>query len=155
MRRRAVVSLTLSCLLAGCAHQEPDAMPGMAWSLHHAEGEGDKLAFGQPQSDNVLLMLTCQPRSGDVRLSLSAAPEAKPVIDLASRGVRGRFAGETAPSVGGAALIEARTSPANPALTRFARTGELTVMENGRRTTLPAGEAKGDIGRFFERCGGA
>jgi pilus assembly protein CpaE len=57
----------------------------MAWSLTDAEGEGAKLAFGQPQTDNVLLMLTCQPRSGVVRVSM-AAPEGSVITVYAPKG---------------------------------------------------------------------
>lgn len=153
MRRRALMSLAGSCLLAACAHQTPTAMPGMAWSLHHAEGEGAKLAFGQPASDNVLIMMTCQPRSGEVLVSLAAPSGARPAIDLASRGATAEFQGETAPSMGDGVLIEAQAPASHPALAQFARTGDLTLVDNGRRTPLPArGAERGKIAGFFESC---
>jgi hypothetical protein len=150
---RRIVSLAASCLLAACAHQSPSAMPGMAWSLNHAEGEGAKLAFGQPASDNVFLMMTCAPGSGVVRLSLSAPTEGRSSIALASRGTTGRYAGETVPAMSEGALIEAKVKAADPALASFARTGDLTVVEGGRRTVLPVRPAeRAQIAAFFQSC---
>lgn len=155
MHRRAILGLGLSCLLAACAHQEAPATPGMAWSLHHAEGEGAKLAYGQPSSDNVFLMLTCRPGSGQVRVSLTApAATAPKTIELASRGASSVLPGVAAPAMGDGALLVEATAPAtDPALARFARTGVIAVVENGKASTLPVRrEERTSVSEFFAQC---
>ena len=154
MRRRTAMSLAVSCLLAACAHQGEAPGAGMAWSLQHSEGEGAKLAFGQPSSDNVLIMMTCAPQSGQVLVSLTAEADAAPDIELVSRTTHSRLDGETAPAMGeGAILIEAETGLSDPALASFARTGDLAVLEAGRRATLPVRAAERETVRdFFAAC---
>lgn len=155
MRRRAIFGLAASCLLASCAHQEPEAMPGMAWSLHASPQEGAKLAYGQPNSDNVVLMLTCAPASGRVTLSLLANAENAPgAIELVSKGRRARFEGQVGPAgLGAGAVVEAEAPAADPTLASFERTGELFVVENGRRATLPVKPAERQaVSSFFAAC---
>ena len=155
MRRRAILGLGISCLLAACAHQESAPTAGMTWSLHHAEGEGAKLAYGQPSSDNVLLMMTCQTGSGQVRVSLTApAAAASQAIELTSKGASSRLAGVAAPAMAeGAALIEATAPASDPALARFARTGVIAVVENGKASPLPVRrEERTSVSDFFAQC---
>ena len=155
MRVRAFMGIGISCLLAACAHQgDGGARGGMAWSLHHAEGEGAKLAYGQPASDNVLLMMTCQPRSGQVLVSLTApAGDAPAMIELSSKGRSSRLAGDLAPGMGDGAIIEAKASAIDPALASFARTGDLAVVEGDHSAKLPAGRAeRAAVSDFFDQC---
>lgn len=155
MKRRAIVGLGVSCLLAACAHQGEAPVAGMSWSLHHAEGEGAKLAFGQPASDNVLLMMTCAPRSGAVRVSLATAADQVPgAIALESDGKVSRLAGQALPGMGeGSALLEAETRASDPALANFARTGDLSVIQNGRNAVLPVrGGERAAVKAFFAEC---
>lgn len=155
MNRRAIIGLGISCLLASCAHQGQGSRPGMAWSLNHAEGEGAKLAYGQPQSDNVLIMMTCQPRSGQVLVSMTAPADAPTnAIHLASKGHNSRLAAETAPGMGeGAAYVEAKAPVTDPALASFAATGDLAVVANGRRAAMPvSGAERGAVNGFFAAC---
>ena len=155
MRRRAILSLAAACLLSACAHQGDALAPGMAWSLQHSEGEGSKLAFGQPDSDNVLLMMTCAPRSNQVLVSLAASEGAGETIQLVSGSVRNRLRGEAVPGMGGGALIEAQAPADAAALSRFARTGELAVLESGRQAPLPVrDDEKGVVADFFASCRG-
>lgn len=156
MRRHAILGLAASCLLASCANQTPSAMPGMAWSLQHSPQEGAKLAFGEPSSDNVLLMMTCAPASGQVTLSLLSSADAAPtVIELASGDRRARFAGSTGPAgLGAGAVIEAQAPAADPTLERFARTGSLSLVDEGRRSFLPVRAAERQaVSGFFSACG--
>ena len=155
MKRRAIVGLGLSCLLAACAHQGEPPAAGMAWSLHHAEGEGAKLAFGQPASDNVLLMMTCAPKSGAVRVSLATSADQVPgAIALESNGQVSRLSGQALPGMGeGSALLEAETRTSDPALTSFARTGDLSVIQNGRDAVLPVRSGEREtVEAFFDEC---
>ncbi len=155
MKRRAIIGLGISCLLASCAHQGQSSMPGMAWSLNHAEGEGAKLAYGQPQSDNVLIMMTCQPRSGQVLVSMTAPMDApSDAIDLASKRHNSRLAAETTPGMGeGAVHVEARAPVTDPTLASFATTGDLSVVSNGRKAPMPvSGAERGAVNDFFASC---
>ncbi len=157
MRRRSLFSLFAALAVTACAHPVTPvpAGPEMAWSLTHAEGEGAKLAYGEPQTDNVLLMLTCEPRSGEVRVSMTAPDgSAATALKLSSGGRSSRLAGESAPTgFGEGLLVEAGARADDPVLTRFARSGELAVAVGARRTELPADPDKSR--RFVESCRGA
>ncbi|WP_309088330.1 hypothetical protein [Phenylobacterium sp.] len=157
MRRRSLFSLFAAMSLAACAHPVAPVPtgPDMAWSLNHAEGEGAKLAYGQPQTDNVLLMLTCEPRSGAVRVSMSAPDGGGgKALRLSSGGRSAKLAGQAAPSgLGDGLLIEAEARADDPVLARFAQSGELAVAVGARWTKLPADPDKSR--RFVESCRGA
>jgi len=129
--------------------------PEMAWSLSHAEGEGAKLAYGQPQTDNVLLMLTCAPRSGAVQVSMTAPDgAAAQALKLSSGGRSAKLAGQTAPSgLGDGLLVEAEARADDPVRARFAENGELAVAVGARWTKLPADPEKSR--RFLDSCRGA
>ena len=154
MRRRAIIGLGLSCLLTACTHGGYGAVD-LGWSLHHAEGEGAKLAYGQPDSDNVLLMMTCQPRSGQVLVSLTA-PDTVGVeaIEISSKGHSSRLPGASAPAmIEGASWVEAMAPATDPALQSFARTGDIAVMENGRAARMPVRQAeRATVADFFAEC---
>ncbi len=152
MRRHTIAGLGLFCLLAACAQQagSPTA-PNMAWSLNHAEGEGAKLAFGQPDSDNLLLMMTCQARSGEVLVTV-AAPDDRPAkaIELKSDRRTTRLPGQVVPAMAeGEALIEAQTSATNPTLANFARTGDLYIGGEGASARLPVRAGERQVVRNF------
>lgn len=155
MKTRAVIGLGVSCLLVACAHQGEAPTSDMAWSLHHAEGEGAKLAFGQPASDNLLLMMTCAPRSGSVRVSVATSADQGPnAIILRSDGRVSNLSAQALPGMGeGSSLIEAETRVTDPALASFARTGDISVIQNGRHAVLPvrSGE-RAAVEAFFAEC---
>lgn len=160
MRRRNIVGLGISCLLAAaCAGNQTGVQaPGMAWSLHDSEGEGAKLAFGEPHSDNLLLMMTCQPRTGEVLVTMAAPADAPPeAIELKSRGEVSRLDGQVVPAMGeGAALIEAQTTASDPTLRAFARTGDLTLAGDGPDARLPVRAAeRATVRRFLSTCAAA
>lgn len=155
MKRRAIIGLGISCLLASCAHQGQSGLPGMAWSLNHAEGEGAKLAYGQPQSDNVLIMMTCQPRSGRIMVSMTApADAASDAIEIASGGRSSRLLADATPGMGeGAAYVEAHAPITDPALASFAATGDLAVVANGRKAAMPVRRTeRAAVNDFFASC---
>ena len=155
MKRRAIIGLGISCLLASCAHQGQSGLPGMAWSLNHAEGEGAKLAYGQPQSDNVLIMMTCQPKSGQVLVSMTAPMDApSDAIQLSSASQNSRLAADATPGMGeGAAYVEAKAPVTDPALASFEATGDLSVVANGRKAPMPVrGPERRAVSDFFASC---
>lgn len=155
MRRRAILGLGISCLLAACTTGGGYGAMDLGWSLHHAEGEGAKLAYGQAASDNVLLMMTCQPRSGQVLVSMTAPAGATPTsIELTSSGRSSRLNAAAAPAMAeGASLIEAMAPANDPALQNFARTGDIAVVENGRPAQMPVRRAeRAAVSDFFAQC---
>lgn len=133
--------------LTGCAHQETS--PNLNWTFQADSGDGAKLAYGQPQSDNVVLMMTCEPGVGQVVLSTPSAS-----LDNAVILGRDRFEGRAIPdALSGGQIVEATASAAAPSLDAFARTGDLTLVEGGRRFDLTAAPREQDgVKRFFESC---
>lgn len=154
MRAAILASLIAAAGLAGCATPTPAPRPvaaGMAWSLNAVEGEGLKLAYGKPDSDDVLVMLSCEPGQGHVRVS-ALASHASHAIALASGGLSRTYPAEAGPSgVDGGFLVEGAAAPDDPVLARFARTGELTLGVDGRRTALPT-DASGEAAKFMKTC---
>ena len=66
--------LTLGGLMLGaCASDQPPA-PGYAWSYMDNADEGPKLAYGRPNSDDVVMMLACAPRASTVTLTATGLP---------------------------------------------------------------------------------
>ena len=51
----SILAAMLGLALGSCATQPPQSS-GFAWNYQPDQGEGVKLAYGQPQSDAVLLM---------------------------------------------------------------------------------------------------
>jgi hypothetical protein len=153
MRRRAIFTLAASCLVVACASQGQGALPGLAWFLYETDSEGAKLAYGAPSSDNVVLMMTCQPHSGEVTVSATNAGDSAR-IRLTSAGESGDFFGQAGPSgVGQGAYVEAAAPADHPALARFARTGELSLHEADHSARLPVRMAeRGRIRDFFAAC---
>jgi hypothetical protein len=153
MRRRAIVTLVASCFVAACASQGQGALPGLAWSLYETEAEGAKLAYGAPASDNVVFMLTCQPRSGEVMVSATTSDDAA-LIRLKSAGETADFFGEAGPAgLGSGAYVEASAPADHPALLRFARTGQLSLKDADRTARLPVRIAeRRQIRDFFAAC---
>lgn len=141
-----------SAALGGCASAGPAPSP-YAWSYQQVEGEGEKLAYGAPNSDDVVMMMTCEPGSGRVIMS-ALVEEMRDELVLASGGEERSY-----PAIGGTseldggAIVEAEGFADKPVLTRFARTGELAILGGSKRIELAAqGGDQSSIGRFFERC---
>jgi hypothetical protein len=152
MRRRAIFSLIASCALTACAHQTtPEAMPGTAWLLNATESEGAKLAFGVPYSDNVVLMMACEPRSGQVQV-LTTAPDGAGSLTLRSGRRSSLYGSQVTPSqLGEGVIVEATARATDPVLANFARSGELSFSVGKRRTALPAAD-RAKSSRFVESC---
>lgn len=141
--------------LAACASDPPPVqIPGMSWSLNQVEGEGAKLAFGRAQSDDVVVMLACEPRSDQVRVSVVAdgvlaGPQN---LTLSSGGTDGRYQALAEPAgFGGGVVLESIARPDDPVLRNFAASGRLAVDAGGRRTTIPAADP-GQARAFMATC---
>ncbi|MBX3479567.1 MAG: hypothetical protein KF842_04145 [Caulobacter sp.] len=154
IRLTAILGMTAPLLLLGsCMHGQQALSSDMAWSLQQTPEEGAKLAYGAPASDNVVLMMTCQPGAGEVTVStVSAAPA--PAIVLASGRERATLAATGGPSgMGEGHYLEASTRAANKALARFARTGDLTLVQDSRSVKLAANAAdRPQVAGFFKAC---
>lgn len=150
----AVLGLTSSVLLLGsCMHGQQALSSGMAWSLQSTPEEGAKLAYGAPASDNVVLMMTCKPGAGEVRLS-TVSNIAAPSIVLRSGREKSSLSATDAPSgMGDGHFLEASAGPTDKALARFARTGDLILVQGNRSVNLAAAASdRPRIAGFFRTC---
>jgi hypothetical protein len=143
--------LTLGGLTLGaCAYEHPSP-PGYAWRYMDAEDDGPKLAYGRPNSDEVLMMMACSP--GASAVTLTAADLSGDEIALASDNTITRLKAQVVASelVGG--VLEARTSVDAAALSAFRRTGDLDLLIADERHSLDAAPAdRRDVKAFFKAC---
>ena len=156
MRTRSALGLTAAIVLvAACAHPAPEAPAPMSWSFNHTQDEGLKLVYGQPRSDNVLLMMSCQPQTGQVEVAVATSGDDAGGVSLLSR--NGRLDLNTAPAptpIEGVGLVMETASADTPVLHGFARTGELSIRTTGRTVSTGARRAdKAMVADFFGQCG--
>lgn len=154
MLRTVAIWLGVSALgvLNACAERATDA-PAPAWRLN-VDGVTAQLAYGQPYTDNVGLMLTCDAGLGRVTLTADA-PGGRGEVKLASGRTVQAVAGEVYPDpLTQKPALEAAASVESPVFERFADTGRLALIGNGLTRPMPArGEARDDVRRFFDHCG--
>lgn len=143
--------LTLGGLtLIGCAH-EPSSAPGYAWNYMNSEGEGPKLAYGRPDSDDVVMMMACAPRASGVTLTATGLTGDQ--IALASGRTVTRLKAEHAASDMTDDVLEARTTVDASALSAFRRTGDLDLLVANERHNLDAAPAdRAEVKAFFKAC---
>jgi hypothetical protein len=145
----AVAALGLIAAAAQSSANNSEAAPaveGMGWHLSH-EGSMAKLAYGMPNSDQLALMMTCEPGRAQAMVYGEVQP-ASPRLVHASTGPT-----EIDP-LGGGLLDEARISTRDPALRRLQRTGALAVDgEAGRFELTATREERRLIDAFFDWCG--
>ena len=155
MRRRSIFGLSAALLLAACAHQATEAPPALAWSLQQNPTEGVKLTYGQPQTDNILVMMSCLPASNHVELAVAARTAGEAPVHIRSAGAVLPLDGPAWPTpMAGVGMVIAPASADQPTLARFARTGELVVEADGRAVRAPA-RARDDralVADFFSVC---
>ena len=151
---RAIIAATLAGFaLSGCATQPSVAPQDFAWSYADNPSEGAKLAYGRPQSDEVLLMMTCAPGEG---ITLSAAAIGGAKLMLASGDAKTSLNGEVTEGFDGVGFVEATTSSRGPALTEFRRSGDLTMTSGARRFQMSAFDGdRPAVRRFFNACDAA
>lgn len=151
MPRTLGLVIALSCAALGSCVSAPTGS-GFVWSFQHNEGEGPKLAYGAPASDNVVLMMTCEPGAQRVDVSLMGGSPQGGLV-LASGDARQTLPADLVASPGVGQMIQASTRTASAPLTAFARTGELSLVDRGRTVKLDASpvEQRG-VSRFFEAC---
>ncbi|WP_297513474.1 hypothetical protein [uncultured Caulobacter sp.] len=150
-RRIAFAALGFAALLAGCAHEKA-GLDGYHWAYLEAGAEGPRLAYGRPDSDDVVLMFTCQP--GRDQVSVWAEAPGKELV-LASGRIESRFPGaHVEDEMSETGHLEAHGKASAPALAAFKRSGELTLVTQGERHGLTAdGVDRGRVRAFFRACG--
>ena len=153
MFKFAIPAVAALGLIAVAAQSQADnadvqavgAVP-MSWHLSH-EGSMAKLAYGVANSDQLALMMTCEPGQaqavvyGDVRPDsprlLKASMTAAPIDPLS-----GGMADETRISLG------------DPALQKLAHSGKLAVLGDAGHFELSAtGDERRLVREFFAYCG--
>ncbi|MDP1875343.1 hypothetical protein [Phenylobacterium sp.] len=161
MRTRSALGLSAAMIIvAACAHPVAEAPAPMAWSFNHTHSEGLKLVYGQPQSDNVLVMLSCHPQSGEVEVAVITSDGVSGsgdsgAVGLSSRQERLDLTSAVAPTpIAGLGVVIESAAANTPALDRFARTGELSVQTAGKTVAAPArGADQALVSDFFGQCG--
>lgn len=142
----------LAAGLAGCAHEKV-GMDGYRWAYLTDPAEAPRLAYGRPNSDDVVLMMSCRP--GQNQMNVSVVGLSGGEVVLASGRAESRFAAakvQDALSEGG--LLEARGQTSAPALQGFRKSGDLALLSKGERHNLTAESAdRGHVRAFFKACG--
>ena len=118
----------------------------MGWHLSH-EGQLAKLAYGVANSDQLALMMTCEPGQSQAVVYGDVQP-ASPKL------VKASMAPAAIDPLAGGLADEARISMRDPALRQFARLGKLPVEgEAGRFELTASRDERRLIGDFFAYCG--
>ena len=153
MFKFAIPAVAALGLIAAAAQSQADnaeavapAAAPMGWHLNH-EGAMAKLAYGVANSDQLALMMTCEPGQNQAIVYGDVQP-ASPRLLKASMA-----AGAIDPLSGGLAE-ENRISLRDPALQKLARKGRLEVEGDAGHFELTAtGEERRLVGEFFAYCG--
>lgn len=149
--RLAAVALLAALGLAGCAHEQA-ANPAYGWAYLNEPGEGPKLAYGRPSSDEVLLMLACPTAGGAVQVSATGLDGG--AIDLASRDRTSRLAAQAADGGAAGTVLTAAANTRDPALGNFRRTGDLAILNGAQRHSIAATPQERErVKAFFDDCG--
>ncbi len=146
-----MIAVMLAAGLAGCAHEKV-AQDGYRWAYLADAGEDPRLAYGRPDSDDVVLMMRCRPGAGQI--DMSAVGVSGGELVLASGRSESRFAAARIDDAMSEGLMEARGQVSAPALRSFKRSGDLALLTKGQRHSLAAGSAdRSQVNAFFKACG--
>ena len=144
----AVAALGLTAFAAQSYSSDAEpvmAAPDMGWHLSHEPGMA-KLAYGVENSDQLALMLMCEPG----RSTATVYGEVQPKAARLSQASMGPM--ETDPLSGGDAF-ETRVSLGDPALQMLARRGKLEVQgEAGDFMLEASADERRRISEFFAYC---
>ncbi|HZW16187.1 MAG TPA: hypothetical protein VFF66_08035 [Brevundimonas sp.] len=145
----AVAALGLITVAAQSEAVHADAEAGaapMGWHLSH-EGTMAKLAYGVANSDQLALMMTCQPGQAQAIVYGDVQP-ASPRLHRAS------MSSAAIDPLSGSLAEESRISLRDPTLLRLARRGSLEVEGDAGHFELTAdGDERRLVGEFFAYCG--
>lgn len=149
-RTFAILTAMLAISLGSCVSRP--LAPGFAWSYQNNPGEGPKLAYGAPASDNVVLMMTCEPGVERVDVSLVGGSPQGGLV-LASGDARQALSADLVSSPDAGQMIQASAHAGSATLVRFARTGDLSLIDRGRTVNLDATPLdRASVTRFFTAC---
>jgi hypothetical protein len=139
MLRPALASVAVAAALTGCAAPTERPGPGMRWAVSASAAEGGKLVLGVPDTDDVRLVMTCRPQSGEIDVTFVGRPGDPAVVELQSGEVVGRYAGagQADEETVGAIDIQFKARTSDPVFARLADTGDLAVVLPQRRVALP------------------
>ena len=148
--RRATLIVVLCAGLWGCAGVTDIEHPfsaGARWGADRTS-EGERVFFGVPDSDDVDLLLTCQPHTGRVEVFASAHTDRPTVmITFASGKAMSRHFMKRLESDDGYGGF---TTADDPALVAFAQTGEIATSAAGKRIRFPPARALAEA--FLKAC---
>jgi hypothetical protein len=141
---RIAISLLLVAALSACALPvERPGRWGMAWGRSDTAEEGAKLVLGREGTDDVRLMMTCQPHSGLILFTAVGGDQPPAVIELHSGKLSNHYAGAGYADEGIGASTVVKIAADDPVLQAFADTGQLTIIFDQRRIVTPNGFAPG------------
>jgi hypothetical protein len=144
---------------------------GRVWTVDTPKGAAAALNYGAPQSDDVAISLRCEPKSGQIALSVplrkrladrqergqwvdKAGVRAPwPVsVQLTSEAASANLRGQARPSeLDGGSIVTTEVSTAAPIVAAFRKTGVLGVQALGEQPPLqPAPKAA--VRRFLGVC---
>ena len=150
-RTLALAALGIAAALAGCAH-EKQASTGLQWAYVSDDAAEPRLAYGRPNSDDVVMMIRCQPGRDQIDLAIAGLRDAQ--LILASGRTQSRFDAARVEDPMGGDLLEARGQTNAAALAGFRKSGDLALLTNGQRHSLAATMADRDqVKAFFKACG--
>jgi hypothetical protein len=125
------------------AYETQAETPSMGWYLSH-EGAMAKLAYGVANSDQLALMLTCEPGERAAVVYGSVQPDTPALISAGSGPT------EVDPLSG---AIAARLPLGDPSLRKLARDGRMDVEGDAGKFTLAANKAEQRaVGEFLAYC---
>ncbi len=128
----------------------PAPLAGHDWFLR-LEDERPGLMYGAENSDDIWLVMTCEPGTSVLDLSQPAV-EPHP-IRVESGGDTETYPSEPAPSELHDLLLTARAGAKDPVFQRFRRVGWLATWTGGRRAMMvPQPQSVGRIEAFFAAC---
>lgn len=152
MFKIAIPAVAALGLIAFAAQSQPtvaDVQTGVApmgWHLSH-EGTMAKLAYGVANSDQLALMLTCEPGQSQAIVYGDVQP-------VGPRLIKASTAAVAIDPLGGGLADEARIPLEAPAMQQLVRRGKLPVDgEAGRFELTATSEERGLISAFFAYCG--
>lgn len=128
------------------AAPEADAAPPMGWHLSH-EGPMAKLAYGVANSDQLALMMTCEPGQAQAAVYGDVQPASPRLIRASTKA-------DVIDPLSGGLADEARIPLRAPALQKLAHGGKLMVRGDAGHFELTAkGDERRLVRQFFAYCG--
>lgn len=142
MFARITLVLLAGLTVGGCISQQGPVEfvdPLMAWTVGYSAEEGADLSPAVQEADDIRLSMACRPHAGAVDITFVGRRGDPAVIELRSGGARRRYpaSGQDDEENIGGVDFDFNAPTTDPVLTRFANTGELSIIIGKRRILLP------------------